>query len=41
MLIGDPPPGEHEPGDEQRDADQHGEGVVIDVAGLQPHHALA
>ena len=25
--------------DEQRDADQHGEGVVIDVAGLQLHDA--
>ena len=28
---------EQKPGDERRDADQHGEGVVIDVAGLQPH----
>ena len=30
-------PREHEPGDERRDADQHGEGVVIEIAGLQPH----
>ena len=29
---------EHEPGDERRNADQHREGVVVDVAGLQPHH---
>ena len=27
---------EHVPGDQDDDADQHGEGVVIDVAGLQP-----
>src|SRR5262245_60896153 len=31
------PAREHEPGDEQRRADQHGEGVVVEVAGLQPH----
>ena len=30
---------EHEPGDEGGDADQHGEGVVIEIAGLQPHDA--
>src|SRR5262245_1067737 len=29
---------EHEPGDEQRGADHHGERVVVEVAGLQPHH---
>ena len=29
---------EHEPGDESRRADQHGEGVVIEIAGLQAHH---
>ena len=28
---------EHEPGDEGGGADQHGEGVVIEIAGLQPH----
>ena len=28
-------PREHEPGDERRDTDQHHEGVVVDVAGLQ------
>src|SRR5262245_26839400 len=28
---------EHEPCDEQRSADQHGERVVVEVAGLQPH----
>src|SRR6185312_2008746 len=28
---------EHEPGDDGRRADQHGEGVVIEVAALQPH----
>ena len=30
---------EHEPGHERRDADQHGEGIVIEIAGLQPHRA--
>src|SRR5262245_12623077 len=29
---------EHEPCDEQRSADQHGEGVVVEIPGLQPHH---
>src|SRR6185312_17071868 len=29
---------EHEPGDEERRADKHGEGVVIEVTGLQPDH---
>ena len=29
-------PREHEPGDERGDADQHGEGVVVEIAGLQP-----
>src|SRR6202030_3482680 len=28
---------EHEPGDESSRANQHGEGIVIEVAGLQPH----
>src|SRR5262245_25444589 len=28
---------EHEPGDEQGRADHHREGVVIEIAGLQPH----
>src|SRR6201999_1876943 len=30
---------EREPCDEQRSADQHGERVVVEIAGLQPHHA--
>src|SRR5208282_1183490 len=30
-------PCEHEPGDESGDADQHGKGVVVEIAGLQPH----
>src|SRR5689334_3079674 len=30
--------GKHEPSNETGDADQHGERVVIHVAGLQPHH---
>src|SRR4029077_14252991 len=29
---------QHEPGDEGGSANQHGEGVVIKIAGLQPHH---
>src|SRR5215470_11169689 len=29
---------ENEPGDEQRSADQHGERIVVEVPGLQPHH---
>src|ERR1700722_1353141 len=29
---------QHEPGDEGGSADQHGEGVVIEIAGLQPYH---
>src|SRR5512140_723037 len=29
---------EREPGDEQRRADQHRERVVVEIAGLQPHH---
>ena len=32
------PSAEHEPGDERRDADHHGEGVVVEIAGLQSHH---
>ena len=28
------------PADQRRDADQHDEGIVVDVAGLQPHHPL-
>src|SRR3569833_2596180 len=28
---------EHEPGDDRRRADEHGEGVMIEVAALQPH----
>src|SRR6201995_3048340 len=28
---------EHEPGDETGDADQHRKGVVIEIAGLDPH----
>ena len=32
------PAREHEPGDQRRRADQHGEGIVIEIAGLQPHH---
>ena len=38
QLSISPAPREHEPGDQRGDADQHGEGVVIEVAGLQPHH---
>src|SRR5665213_1505213 len=30
----------HQPGDQQSDADQHREGVVVEVAGLQAHGAL-
>src|SRR5258706_528529 len=30
-------PREHEPGDESRRADEHGEGIMIKVAGLQSH----
>src|SRR5262245_15957911 len=32
------PAREHEPGDEQRRADQHRERIVVEIAGLQPHH---
>src|SRR5262245_38909656 len=39
QLISTCPSTEHEPGDERRYADQHGEGVVVEIAGLQPHHA--
>ena len=35
-----PSPAEHEIGDDQRHADQHDEGVVIEVAGLQPDDAV-
>ena len=27
-------------GDERRDADQHGEGIMIEIAALQPHDAI-
>src|ERR1700742_738007 len=29
---------EHEPGDQACDADQHREGIVIEIAGLEPDH---
>src|SRR6266849_46620 len=32
------PAAKHEPGDESRNADQHGERIVIHVAGLQAHN---
>src|SRR5580658_9100706 len=38
LAISVPPAREHQQGDEGGDADQHGEGVVIHVAGLQPDH---
>src|SRR3954470_23354135 len=39
LAMSVPSPGrEHEPGDERRDADQHGEGVMIEVAGLHAHN---
>src|SRR5579883_1321702 len=38
-LIVLAPDGEEIPGDDQHQADQHGEGVVVDVAGLQPRRA--
>src|SRR5580692_2659920 len=38
LAISVASPGEHEPGDESRDPDQHGESVVVHVAGLQAHH---
>src|SRR5262249_448552 len=31
-------PREREPSDEGSRADQHGEGIVIEITGLQPHH---
>src|SRR5581483_5392375 len=34
QLTISPPPRQHEPGDQGRHADQHGEGVVIEVSGL-------
>src|SRR5262249_45796751 len=34
LVISVPPAGKHEPSDEGGDADQHGKGVVIQVAGL-------
>src|SRR5690349_8489378 len=30
---------EHEPGDQRGGADQHGEGIMIEIAGLQPYDA--
>src|SRR5215510_9640284 len=39
QLMSTCPSAEHEPGDERRHTDQHGEGVVVEIAGLQPHHA--
>src|SRR5215213_4872381 len=37
--IGSASQHEQIPGDEAGDPDQHGEGVVVEVAGLQPHGA--
>src|SRR5713226_2178832 len=37
LAISMSPAGKHEPGDEGRDADQHGKRIVVHVAGLQAH----
>src|SRR5215472_17567248 len=37
LAISAPRIGKHEPGDKDRDADQHGKRVVVHVAGLQAH----
>src|ERR1700730_11123849 len=37
LAISVPPTGKHEPGDERRNADQHGKCIVIHVSGLQAH----
>src|SRR5215467_3155788 len=37
LAISAPPIGKHEPGDKDRDADQHGKRVVVHVASLQAH----
>src|SRR5712692_9439900 len=37
LAISVSPAGKHEPGDESRNADQHGERIVIHIAGLQAH----
>src|SRR5215510_2001369 len=39
QLMSTCPSAEHEPGDERRHADQHGESVVVEITGLQPYHA--
>src|SRR5262245_53908649 len=36
MSVG--PRREHEPGHQRGDADQHGESVVVEIAGLHAHH---
>src|SRR6266853_3597569 len=38
LAISVPSTQKHEPGDEGRNPDQHGKGVVVHVAGLQAHH---
>src|SRR5229473_1867333 len=38
LTISVSPARKHEPGDESRNADQHGERIVIHVAGLQAHN---
>src|SRR5215470_17326042 len=37
LAISVSPTGKHEPGNESRDADQHGKRIMIQVAGLQAH----
>src|SRR5262245_30062756 len=39
QLISTCPSAEHEPGDECGNAYQHGKGIMVEIAGLQPHHA--
>src|SRR6266436_7399333 len=38
LTISVSPAGKHEPGDKSRNADQHGERIVVHVAGLQAHN---
>src|SRR5262245_18131447 len=37
QLMSAHPSAEHEPSDERCDADQHGEGIVVEITGLQPY----
>src|SRR5260370_27364345 len=38
LAISVSPAAKHEPGDESRNADQHGERIAVHVAGLQAHN---